>query len=94
MVFYAVSDLEGLKLLTRLRLGFRHLKKHRFQHNFQESINPLSTSSLGTKKNLSLPIALPSLHLFLYWSYEYGVKSFLVDCRSLSDSKVKSLKNQ
>ena len=30
---------QGLKLLTRLRLGFIHLNKHRFRRNFQECMN-------------------------------------------------------
>ena len=30
-----------LKLLTRLRFGFSHLKEHRFKHNFQVSVDPL-----------------------------------------------------
>ena len=31
----------GLKLLTCLRIGFSHLKEHKFKHNFQDSIDPL-----------------------------------------------------
>ena len=31
----------GLKLLTRLRLSLSYLNEHRFNHNFQNSINPL-----------------------------------------------------
>ena len=30
-----------LKLLTHLRIGFSHLKEHKFKHNFQDSIDPL-----------------------------------------------------
>ena len=29
---------EGLKLSTRLRLGFSHLNENRFRHNFQECL--------------------------------------------------------
>ena len=29
----------GVKYLTRLRIGFSHLKKHKFKHNFQGSID-------------------------------------------------------
>ena len=32
---------EGLILLTRLRLGFSHLREHKFRHNFQDNINPI-----------------------------------------------------
>ena len=31
----------GLKLLTSLRVGFSHLKEHKFRHNFVNPINPL-----------------------------------------------------
>ena len=30
-----------LKQLTRLRLGLSHLNQHRFNHNFEDCINPL-----------------------------------------------------
>ena len=32
---------KGIKLLTRLRVGFSHLKEHKFRHNFEDTINPL-----------------------------------------------------
>ena len=38
---YNIFDLIGLKLLTRLRLGFSHLNEHKFRHDFQECLNPL-----------------------------------------------------
>ena len=28
-------------LFTRLRIGFSHLKEHKFKHNFQDSVDPL-----------------------------------------------------
>ena len=31
---------KGLKFLTRLRLGFSHLREHKFNHNFKDTINP------------------------------------------------------
>ena len=37
---------EGLKLLTRLRLGISHLNEQRFIHNFQEYMNPVCPCSL------------------------------------------------
>ena len=30
----------GIKYLTRLRLGFSHLKEHKFKPNFQDSVDP------------------------------------------------------
>ena len=43
---YNIFDPIGLKLLTRLRLGFSHLNEHIFRHNFQYCMNPLCSCSL------------------------------------------------
>ena len=32
---------QGIKFLTRLRLGLSHLREHKFKHSFQDSLNPL-----------------------------------------------------
>ena len=38
---YAIHNISGLKLLTRLRLNFSHLNEHKFRHNFKDTINPM-----------------------------------------------------
>ena len=43
---YNICNPNGLKLLPRLKLGFSHLNKHRFNHNFESCINPLCTCIL------------------------------------------------
>ena len=43
---YNIFDPIGLKLLTRLRLGFSHLNAHKFRNNFQDCLNPLCLCSL------------------------------------------------
>ena len=35
-----------VKLLVRLKLGFSHLRKHKFRHNFHDTLNPLCCCSL------------------------------------------------
>ena len=30
-----------IKLITRLRLGFSHLREHKLRHNFQDTLNPV-----------------------------------------------------
>ena len=35
-----------LGLLNRLRLGFSHLREHKFRHNFADTLNPLCSCSL------------------------------------------------
>ena len=38
---FGISDIYGVKLLTRLRLNFSHLNEHKFRHNFNDMINPM-----------------------------------------------------
>ena len=45
----------GLKLLTRLRLGLSHLNEHRFNHNFEDCINPLCLCSLEVESTAHFP---------------------------------------
>ena len=42
----SINNPVGLKLLTRIRLGFSHLNEHIFNHNFQNCINLLCSCSL------------------------------------------------
>ena len=37
----SLNNPQGLKLLTRLRLGLSHLSDPKFKHNFLDTINPL-----------------------------------------------------
>ena len=36
----------GLKLLTCLHVGFSHLREHKFEHNFQDTLNLLCPCSI------------------------------------------------
>ena len=38
---FNVDSSEGLKFLTRIRLGLSHLADHKFRHNFQDCVNPV-----------------------------------------------------
>ena len=77
---------EGLKVLTRLRLGFSHINEHCFRHNFQECLNPLCSCSLETEN---------TSHYLLHYHHNFpfrtdltnSVKTFVVDFESLLDSK-------
>ena len=37
----SIQNFEGLKLLTRVTLGFSHLADHKFRHNFQNCLNSI-----------------------------------------------------
>ena len=41
-----------VKYLTRLRIGFSHLKQHKFKHNFQNSIYPIYNCSSGIERTI------------------------------------------
>ena len=46
---HGVHDPLGVRLLNRLRLGFSHLREHKFRHNFAGTFYPLCSCSLETK---------------------------------------------
>ena len=37
----STENFEGLKLLTRIRLGLSHLADHKFRHDFQDCLNSI-----------------------------------------------------
>ena len=57
---FNVYNAKGIKLLTRLRVGFSLLKENKFQYNFEDSINPLC--SCGN-------FAEPTTYFFLHCTY-------------------------
>ena len=42
---FNVDSSEGLKFLTRIRLGLTHLADHEFRDNFQNCVNPICSCS-------------------------------------------------
>ena len=46
---FNTNDSVGVKLLTRLRLGFSHLREHKFTHGFRDILNPLCPCSIETE---------------------------------------------
>ena len=59
---FAVHDIIGVKLLTRLRLDFSHLNEHKFRHNFNDIINTMC--SCGKEPETTLH------HLYLIYRLE------------------------
>ena len=43
---YNIHNPSGIKLLTRSRLGSSHLNEHKFNHNFDDCVNPFCNCSL------------------------------------------------
>ena len=72
---FCIFDPLGLKLITRLWLGLSHLNEHRFNHNFNNCINPLCTCSLDI---------VSTVHFCLYcYYYNSVIKSLLNDLNSV-----------
>ena len=46
---YGIYDPLGVKLINRLRLGFSHLREHKFRHNLADTVNPLCSCTLETE---------------------------------------------
>ena len=46
---FSVYDPLRVKLLTRLRLQFSHLNKHKFRHGFSDTINPMCACGTETE---------------------------------------------
>ena len=68
---YKIYDPLGIKLLSRLRLGFSHLSEHKFRHNFADSLNPFCSGSLETKSTLHFFSTLPKLYYFTQCPYDW-----------------------
>jgi len=43
---FDISDNEAIKLLTRLRLGLSHLKKHKLLHDFADTVNLICSCNI------------------------------------------------
>ena len=49
---FGVSDIYGIKLLTRLRLNFSHFYEHTFRHNFKDTVNLMCSCSAITETTI------------------------------------------
>ena len=75
---HKIYDLLGIKLLTRLRLGFSHLPEHKFRHNFTDSLNPLYSCFLEIES---------TLHFFLHCqNYTTLRRALMTDLKNINDA--------
>ena len=49
---FKIFDINGIKLLNRLRLNFSHLNEHKFRHNFRATIDPRCSCGLEPETTL------------------------------------------
>ena len=67
---FNINDSVGVKLLTRLRLGFSHLREHKFRQSFRDILNPLCPCSIETET---------TAHYFLRCHFYNANRSSLMD---------------
>ena len=75
---YKIYDPLGLKLLTRLKLGFSHLSEPKLKHNFVDPLHPLCSCSLETES---------TLHSFLRFQNYTTLRTALInDLKNINDA--------
>ena len=75
---YKIYDPLGLKLLTRLKLGFSHLSEPKLKHNFVDPFHPLCSCSLETES---------TLHSFLRFQNYTTLRTALInDLKNINDA--------
>ena len=62
-IIFNIHNPLGIKYLTRLRIGFSHLKEHKFRHNFQDSVDPMCSCGSGTETTKHFLLHCPNFHL-------------------------------
>ena len=60
----------SIELLTRLRLGFSHLREHKFRHNFEDTLSALCSCSNEAET---------MLHLFLRCQFFNDIREILIN---------------
>ena len=79
---YNINDSVGVKLLTRLRLGFSHFHEDKFRHGFRDILNPLIHCSIEAET---------TAHYFLRCHFYDGNRSALINELNETDSSFSTL---
>ena len=79
---FNINDSVGVKLLTRLRLGFSHLREHKFRHGFRDILNPLCPCSVEIET---------TTHYLLRFHFYSGNRSALMNELNEIDSSFSTL---
>ena len=55
---FNINRLSGFVFLTRLRVGFSHLREHKFIHGFFDIVYPICSCRTNAAENTELPFTL------------------------------------
>ena len=82
---YNFNDAIGIKLITRLRLVFSHLREHKFKHNIQDTLNPLCSCSIEVES---------TSHYFLRCHFYDALRATLMNDLRNIDSDLPALRDE
>ena len=82
---YNINATVGIKLITRLRLGFSHLREHKLKHNFQDTLNPLCSCSTEVES---------TSHYFLRCHFFDALRATLMNDLRYIDSDLPTLRDE
>ena len=85
---FKIFDNIGLKYLTQLRVGLNDLKRYKFDHNFDDVIDPMCTANDGVE---DVTHFLQSCHLFTHIRIELLNSVSLTIGTNVADLDKKSL---
>ena len=57
---FNINNPLGLRLLTRLRIGFSHLKEYKLKYNFQDSVDPLCSCGIDVESTVHFFLHCPN----------------------------------
>ena len=63
-IYFRVSDNKGVILLNRLRVGFSHLREHKFRHNLADTVDPFCNCRTNSVET--------TLHFLMHCSDDYS----------------------
>ena len=82
---FDINDTIGIKLIIRLRLGFRHLREHKFKHNIQDTLHTVCSCSIEVETNS---------HYFLPCHFFDTLRATLMNDLSNVDSDLLTFKDE
>ena len=82
---YNINDTSIIKLITRLLLGFSHLREHKFKHNFQGTLNSLCSCSIEVES---------SSHYFLCCHFFDALRATLMNDLKNIDRDLPTLRDE
>ena len=81
---YNIYNPLGVKYLTRLRIGFSHLKELEFKHIFQDSIDPMYSCSSDIETTIYLFLHCASFNIQIQTFFD---KKVTIDANILIENK-------